>query len=138
MIKPLVITFSLVGLLLIISPAQAGVAVIANPSVADADSKIIKKIFLNKANQIAGEFCTPVDQSFQSPVRAEFVHKVLGQTMEDNHAYWTEQIFTGQGIPPKEIENDAKVKAFVASTPGAVGYVNEALIDSTVKVLFIK
>jgi ABC-type phosphate transport system substrate-binding protein len=137
--KPLVIIISLFSLLSsIISPAQAAVAVIAHPSVANADHKIIKKIFLNKANQISGEFCTPVDQPFHSPIRVAFVHKVLGQTMEDNHAYWTEQIFTGQGIPPKEVENDAKVKAFVSSTPGAVGYVDEALIDHTVKVLFIK
>lgn len=136
--KSLIFALGFSGLLLTSAPTMAGVAVIVHPSVPNTDSKTIKKLFLNKTNQIAGEFCTPVDQTSQSSVRAEFVYKVLGQSMEDNHAYWTEQIFTGQGIPPKEIENDAKVKAFVASTPGAVGYVNEEMIDNTVKVLFIK
>jgi hypothetical protein len=44
--KPLVIIISLFSLLSsIISPAQAAVAVIAHPSVANADHKIIKKYF---------------------------------------------------------------------------------------------
>jgi len=36
---------------------------------------------------------------------------------------------------PEELADDAAVKAKVASTPGAIGYISDAAVDSTVKVV---
>jgi hypothetical protein len=47
-------------------------------------------------------------------------------------------VFTGKGTPPKEVADDAAVKSFVATTPGAVGYIDESKVDASVKVLLKK
>jgi ABC-type phosphate transport system substrate-binding protein len=133
--KATVISVLIATLLVATTSAYAGVVVIAHPATGAADAKAIKKLFLGKSNELGGAAAVPVDQAANSAMRTEFLQKVLGQTPEDNKAHWTEQIFTGQGTPPKEVGDDAKVKAFVASTPGAVGYINESAVDATVKVL---
>jgi hypothetical protein len=113
----------------------AEVVIVAHPTVGDANAKAIKKLFLGKSNELAGVNAIPVDQTLGSANRTEFLKKFLDQTPEDNKAHWTEQIFTGQATPPKEIGDDAKVKAHIASTPGTVGYINESAVDASVKVL---
>jgi hypothetical protein len=43
--------------------------------------------------------------------------------------------FTGSGLPPKELPDDAAVKKAVAADPKAVGYISKSNVDSTVKVV---
>jgi ABC-type phosphate transport system substrate-binding protein len=50
--------------------------------------------------------------------------------------YFVGQTFTGAvASAPKTFPNGATVKAFVAQTPGAIGYVRASDVDSSVKAL---
>jgi ABC-type phosphate transport system substrate-binding protein len=119
--------------------AHAGVAVIANPSVGDGSSeKDIKKVFMGKKSELAGTVVTPVDQKEGSSARKAFYEGVVDLSEDEVKAYRTEMVFTGKGTPPKELANDAAVKSFVATTPGAVGYIDDSLVDASVKVLLKK
>lgn len=129
----------LISLLACSFVAQAGVAVIANPSVGNgATDKDIKKVFMGKKSELDGVAVMPVDQKEGSAVRKAFYEGVMGQTEEEVKAYRTEKLFTGRGAPPKEVADDAAVKAFVATTPGAIGYIDESKVDESVKVLLKK
>jgi ABC-type phosphate transport system substrate-binding protein len=129
----------LVSLLACSFAAQAGVAVIVNPSVGDgATNKDIKKVFMGKKSELGGGAVTPVDQKEGSAARKAFYEGVVGQTEDEVKGYRTEMLFTGRGAPPKEVADDAAVKAFVATTPGAVGYIDESKVDASVKVLLKK
>ena len=46
-------------------------------------------------------------------------------------------MFSGKGQPPREVGDDAAVKAWVASNPEAIGYIDGKFVDGSVKVLFI-
>ena len=37
--------------------------------------------------------------------------------------------------PPKELDSDASVLAFIAANPGAIGYVSSGNVNDTVKVV---
>lgn len=50
-------------------------------------------------------------------------------------AYWSKMIFSGKAVPPKELANDAAVKAHVKANPDAVGYIDAASVDGSIKVL---
>jgi len=129
----------LLSLLVASFSVQAGVAVIAHPSVGDgATDKDIKKVFMGKKSELAGGTVTAIDQKEGSPARKAFYENVVGQTEDEVKAYRTEMVFTGKGTPPKEVADDAAVKAFVATTPGAVGYIDESKVDASVKVLLKK
>jgi ABC-type phosphate transport system substrate-binding protein len=118
---------------------QAGVAVIAHPSIGDgATEKDIKKVFLGKKADLAGVAVTPADQKEGSPLRKAFYESVIGQTEEEVKAYRTEMVFTGKGTPPREVVDDAAMKAYVAATPGAIGYIDDSKVDATVKVILKK
>ena len=44
-------------------------------------------------------------------------------------------MFSGKGKPPKEVTPDSAVKAYIAEKPNAIGYIDEANVDATVKVV---
>ena len=111
--------------------------VIANPSVRAAQMKRqdLAAIFLAQARRWAdGQAAAPVDQSAQSEVRSAFSRDVLGQAVAAVQAYWMQRISSRQGWPPTVKTTDGDVMAYVAATPGAIGYVSAgATVDPGVR-----
>lgn len=70
-----------------------------------------------------GEVIAPVDQRPDSAIRKAFSQGVLKRSVAAVRSYWTQRIFSGRDIPPPEVDSDAKVVQYVATHPGAVGYV---------------
>ena len=119
------------------SVAQAEVAVITHPSTASTlNAKQVKSIFLGKSKKFPdGSAAIPVDQNEGSTMREAFGSKVLGKSQAQLKSFWSKRIFSGKGTPPNTLAGDAEVKAWVAKTPGAVGYIDGAAVDGSVKVL---
>lgn len=119
---------------LLSGPALAGkVVVAANSPQAALDTAAAQAVFLGRTNQIGGQNAVVVFQN--GPVRADFESKVLGRSSAQLAAHWSRLVFTGRAKAPEEVANDAAVKAKVASTPGAIGYISDAAVDPSVKVL---
>ena len=77
----------------------------------------------------------PIDQSVRSDVRRSFSGDVLNQGVAEVQLYWQRKMATGI-VPPPVKTSDEDVMAFVASTPGAIGYVSaSAAIPESVKSL---
>jgi ABC-type phosphate transport system substrate-binding protein len=53
--------------------------------------------------------------------------------------FWLAKIFRGDlTAPPRAFASDESVKRFVGASPNAIGYVDEAMLDATVKALRIE
>lgn len=119
---------ALIALVATASPARAqGFKIIVNASVADAptDHEELAKLFLKQNTRWPdGSAVVPVDQSPESAVRHHFSKTLLGREVGSIKAYWQQQIFGGRSAPPTEKGSDSDVASFVASTPGAIGYVS--------------
>ena len=117
--------------------AQAEVAVIVNPgNGATLSSEDVQRLFLGKLKSFpGGGEATPVNQKEGQPAREQFNQAVLNKSESQLKAYWSQLVFTGKGTPPKELDNDDAIKALVASTPGAIGYIDAAKVDGSVKVV---
>ncbi len=127
-----------IGALFCTTPLLAEIAIIANPgSGASAlDAKTAKKLFLGKTKSVPGMGTVSlIGQVDGSPTKAEFTEKVVGKKLNKYKAYWSKMIFSGKAVPPKELADDAEVKAHVAGHANAVGYVDASAVDGTVKVL---
>lgn len=127
------------SLLLAALNANAGVVVIANPSVGAApmNQEDVSRIFLAKTKTFPNDKpAVPVNQNDGSAVRAAFEDKVLKKTPSQVNAYWTQLIFTGKGTPPKDVGGDADVKKLVADNPNIVGYIDSSIVDATVTVIY--
>ena len=117
--------------------AQAEVAVIVNPgNGASLSSEDVQRLFLGKLKSFpGGGEATPVNQKEGQPAREQFNQAVLNKSESQLKAYWSQLVFTGKGTPPKELDNDDAIKTLVASTPGAIGYIDAAKVDGSVKVV---
>lgn len=82
-----------------------------------------------------GEKIIPVNLPAAHPLRRHFSHLVLGLLPEEMEAYWNEQYFHGVS-PPYVLASEEGVLQFVATTPGAIGYVSAAAVTKHVHVLF--
>lgn len=117
--------------------AMADISVVVNPANANAVSADdLSRLFLGRASSFAdGSKATPLNLTEGLAAREEFDSKVLSRSGSQLKAYWSKLVFTGKGTPPKELADDAAVKAAVASDASAIGYISSASVDGSVKVV---
>jgi ABC-type phosphate transport system substrate-binding protein len=90
-----------------------------NLSLAD-----LRKLFLSdRVRWDTGKPVAPVMVAAGAPERNLFLKTVCGMTDADFSNYFLQAAFTGKSAtPPKEVSSSAAVKSFVASSPGAIGF----------------
>ncbi|UCX04663.1 type 2 periplasmic-binding domain-containing protein [Shewanella glacialimarina] len=113
------------------STAAAGVVVIGNTAAGDMSASDAKKAFLGKGDTSLVVY--ELDEG--NATRAEFHSTVTGKSDAQLKAFWSKQVFTGKGNPPATVSSATAMKAAVASNPSAIGYIDEADVDGTVKVI---
>jgi len=120
-----------------LSTADAEVAVVVNSANTSAISDTdLSRLFLGKLKKYsAGDKAVPINQKFGTDIRNEFEQKVLKKSSSQVKAYWSKQVFSGKGRPPKEEASDKDILSKVASDKTAIGYVDAASVDGSVKVL---
>jgi ABC-type phosphate transport system substrate-binding protein len=110
--------------------AQSGVVLVGHPSASALTKDQAADIYLGKDLS-----AKPVDQPESAAIRADFYKKATGRDASQVKAAWSRIAFSGKGQPPKELPDDAAVKKAVAADPKAVGYIDSAAVDASVKVL---
>ena len=108
------------------APAAEDFQVIVNASspASEIERAEVARFFLRQSLKWSdGQPVLPVDQSSRSAVRDAFSRGVLKQPLPAVDTYWQRQIASGRTLPPPVKTSDAEILAYVASTPGAIGYV---------------
>lgn len=115
----------------------AEVVIIGHPAGPDSiSSNEVRDLYLNRSKALPnGQSAQPFELPEGNTARAEFHQKVTGRNDAQLKAFWSKQVFTGRGQPPEEAGSAAAMKAQVSSTPGGIGYIDDAEADDTVKVL---
>lgn len=108
--------------------AKSPVAPLTRHQVAD--------IFLGKATRFpGGSLALPIDQAEGSAARDEFYLAFAGKSAAQLNAHWSKLVFTGRGRPPPVAAGIAALKRRLADNPDAIGYLDEGLLDGSMKVL---
>lgn len=76
-----------------------------------------------------------LDQPEDSEARQLFATTVLGKSVANLRAIWSQNIFTGRGMPPKVTSPDSEMKHLVATNRNAIGYIKASQLDGTVKAI---
>jgi ABC-type phosphate transport system substrate-binding protein len=128
---------SVLATLLFSTNLSAAQVVVVNPSnMTTVNKNEISRIFLGKLKAFpSGTSVVAINQKSGSPGKIEFDQKVVGKSVSQIKAYWSKLMFSGKGKPPKELNNDNEIKSFIAGEPNAIGYIDEANIDNSVKVI---
>jgi ABC-type phosphate transport system substrate-binding protein len=98
----------------------------------------LKKLFLSdRSRWDTGKAVAPVMLAAGAPERAAFLKIVCGMSDAELSKYFLQAAFTGKSAtPPKEVGNAGAVRAFVAASPGAIGFIKAGDLpagDSAVK-----
>lgn len=127
-------------LLLCAGAVRAELAIIGHPSLelAGVSKTEMRDIYLDRTDTFSdGTRAEPVSQSSGSAARKAFIGKVLEMDERALKSYWAKRMFTGRAKPPQSLADNDAVRAWVASHPNAVGYIDGKYVDSSVKVLLI-
>ena len=132
--------WGVVGFVLSLHCGVAAADVVAVVSAKSAPILISKNqlmnIFLGNASIVLnGEPAIPIDQMEGSAVRDAFYAKFAGKSPAQIKAHWSKIIFTGRGQPPKEVTNSIEVKKRLIAIPNAIGYIEQDMVDGSVRVL---
>ncbi|NYZ61829.1 phosphate ABC transporter substrate-binding protein [Luteimonas deserti] len=118
--------------------AHADVVVVmsARSDVAALTPAQVSQIFLAKSSALpGGGRAVAIDQAEGAAVRDAFYTKVTSRDAAQLRSYWSQLMFTGKAQRPKQVAGDAAVKREVAATAGAIGYIDAASVDASVKVV---
>ena len=129
---------SIICLWMLTSYCRAGIAVIIHPDnpLNALSAAEIRDIYLGISKRFpSGDIAVPVDQPADNELYQQFSLHLLGYPVAQLKAYWAAKIFTGKGTPPRRLDNDEQVKAFVSSTPDSIGYIDSEQLDQSVKVI---
>jgi ABC-type phosphate transport system substrate-binding protein len=130
----------LVGLVGCWSAAEAqDVVLVANKDVQISEIKDsdLRAIFTGEKTRFAdGSHAVPVTLK-GGAVHEVFLTKHVGETPAEFRAVWRRAVFTGQGSMPKAFDSESSLIAYVATTPGALGYVSRVSAKDNVKVITV-
>jgi ABC-type phosphate transport system substrate-binding protein len=119
--------------------AEVVAVVAASNPVSTLSRREIADIFLGRMIRFPdGREVVPVDQVENSAARDAFYLKFADKSPAQIKAFWSRIIFTGRGQPPPEVANGIEVKKFIAKHPDAIGYIEQKLVDGSVKVVLTK
>ncbi|HET8731960.1 MAG TPA: hypothetical protein VFM34_12740 [Moraxellaceae bacterium] len=128
---------AIASLMILAGQAYAEMVVVANPQVAgnSIPRSELRRLFLGQSAKFAnGAPAVPIDATGDH--RNAFYQGILRKQPEQVANYWARMIFTGKATPPQQV-NPKDIKSTVATTPGAVSYLDSTQVDGSVKVMSV-
>ncbi len=138
MYRSLFISLILVGFMYSCAQAQMVIVVNKNNPITHISPFQLKKIYNgNYKLWDNGTRIIPVDYPETDPLTINFSEIIVRVDIETRHMAQMQKLFAGVGAPPRTEKNCAAVISFVASEPGAIGYVTKESVNSSVKVILV-
>ena len=130
----------ILGVLLAPAAWAADYALVTNKSnpVSSISAQNAKNIFLGKKTTWENGVKIVVFTQSGSPVHSAFTKSVVGKTPQQFSTFWKKALFSGMGIPPRDLMGDAYILKSVAAQPGAVSYISASTLNDSVKQLKIR
>ncbi len=98
----------------------------------------LRGIFLGTSTRFkSGVAAVPV-LMHSGPEHDDFLAEYIGKVDASFRTVWRSLVFTGVASMPKTEDGDAAMVAYVASTPGAIGYVSKGAARESVTTVVVK
>jgi hypothetical protein len=120
-----------IGLSVSAMASQAQIAVIMGPGAGPVSKDQLANVYLGRSFDLK-----PVDLPEGAALREQFYKKATDRDQSQIKAVWSRIVFTGKGQAPLMLPDAAAVKKAVITDPKAIGYIDKAAVDGSVKVVF--
>jgi len=74
----------------------------------------------------------------KTPLHSEFSKKILGVFPHQLRRAWNRQIYAGIGQAPAKLESEEEMLDKIATTPGAIGYISEDMINEQIRKIAVE
>lgn len=68
-------------------------------------------------------------------IRDHFYARLLGKNSIQTRAYWSRMVFTGRARPPREVADEAELRALMVRDANLIGYIAEEQLTPDLRVL---
>jgi len=101
-----------------------------NPIDKDMVAKIYKGHFKNwPSGGAVADLALPDN----NPETAKFCDDVIGKSLSHMKLVWSQMMFSGQALPPKQVGSDEEMKKMVSENADAIGFIKASSLDDSVK-----
>ena len=114
------------------SAATAQVAVVMSVNAGPLTKEQVANLYLGRSAELR-----PYDLPDGSATRDTFYRKAAQRDAAQMKAAWSRIVFSGKGVPPREVIDASEVKKAVANDPKAIGYIDKSDVDGSVKVVLM-
>lgn len=115
------------------------VIVSARSPVATLSRNHLIDLYLGRTSRFPdGQTAVPIDQDEGSATRELFYGEIIGRSTSQIKAHWSRIIFTGRGRPPRAVSDGTEMRGVIAQNPSAIGYIDRALVDSSVRIVEVR
>ena len=125
-------------LLLTTLNTSAGIVVIVNKDnpIVELSKREIIDLYMGRNLYFSdGKLALRLDQPPTSAEREQFYQQLVKKSVAQVNAYWAKLLFTGRASPPMLMDNADQLLDTVRNNRSAIGYIDEAKLDETVKVV---
>lgn len=96
----------------------------------------VSDIFLGRSRTFpGGAGALILEHRRDARMREEFFRALNGMTLKQLNAYWARLQFSGEVQPPQSLDDSAAVLEAVRKDAAAIGYVDAAAVDNSVRVV---
>ncbi len=119
----------------------ADIAVVVHPDnpVSSMTQREVSDLYLGRARSynVPGQRISAVvyEHTVASPLREAFFRSLNGMSLNHLNAYWARLRFSGEVLPPQGLADSQAVIEVVSRNPAAIGYVDAAYLNNSVKVV---
>lgn len=116
------------------------IAIISHPAdgITEISAEDLKSVFLGTKLSIKDSNRIRPVLMKGGPAHEVFLKEYLGKSDFALQTFYRSLVFSGQGMFPKTVGSDAEVISYVAKTRGAIGYIDAAAVNTSVKTLQVK
>lgn len=114
--------------------ADIAVIVAKTSPITSLSKKQLQEIYLKKQQFFNEIKLMPINLQAGSGARNSFERAILKMDEIELGEYWNEKHYNGVN-PPMVQKTQEAVKAMVKKAPGSIGYIDESLLDDTLRVV---
>jgi ABC-type phosphate transport system substrate-binding protein len=123
------------------SAQAAEIAVVVNPNnpVSVMTAREVSDLYLGRSRSFVQDDqkipAAVYEQPQDSTLRESFFRALNGMNLKQLNAYWARLRFSGEVLPPMVLPDSRLVLDAVSRNRGGIGYIDAALVDTSVKVV---
>ncbi|MDX1802999.1 MAG: hypothetical protein R3292_02885 [Alcanivorax sp.] len=117
--------------------AIAAIVIVTSPhsALSQVKQSQLRQLYLRGSQHLGEQKVLALDLPDNSALRDRFYQQAVGKSASQVKTFWARMIFTGRGVPPRQVGGVSDMINTLRHQPDTLGYLPEGKVPSDLKVL---